>query len=97
MPTTAETWRIEGLKIIGPTGEICTMTYDQARGGIGAHEIVSKQKLIVAAPKLLAACEAAEGWVLGSHGAHNVNGRCDCDRCETVRALRAAIAEALGK
>lgn len=50
----SETWRIEGLKIIGPTGEICTMTWDQARGGIGAHEIVPKQKLIAAAPKLLA-------------------------------------------
>jgi hypothetical protein len=50
-----ETWRIEGLKIIGPSGEICTMTWAQGKGGIGAHEILPKQRLIAAVPEMVEA------------------------------------------
>lgn len=62
-----------------------------------SREAKANAALIAAAPDLLAALERAEGWVLGSHGEHNVGGKCDCDRCETVRDVRAALAKARGE
>lgn len=83
-------WRIEGLKIIGPTGEICTMTYDQARGGIGAHEIVPTQKLIAQAPVML---EVLRAFVSGTEdrAAFDKLSAGERDRLARARAVLAAI------
>ena len=63
---------------------------------IGAAEKAANLRLIAAAPAMLDALKRAEGWVIGSSG-HRGADECDCERCETVREVRAAIAKAEGK